>query len=959
MMGKNKELEEISGRFIIGLDLGTTNSAVTYIDLMSKDPRRIRHLEIPQLVAPGQVGYRAVLPSFLYLPGSHELPAGTLSLPWNRQEEVAVGEFALEQGALVPGRLVSSAKSWLCHAGVDRTAAILPWGAETGVHKVSPVQASARYLRHIREAWNNGLAGEKEEYRFEEQLIILTVPASFDEVARELTLQAAREAGIPRVVLVEEPLAAFYAWLSEHEGSWEQGMEPGQIILVCDVGGGTTDFSLMAVRPSEKGLRFDRLAVGDHLMLGGDNMDMTLARHLEVQLLGQAGKLDSRRWHQLAHQCRKAKEILFSESAAHGSVDITIMGTGVRLIGDTLKGVLTFDLVRELILDGFFPSVPLAAHSKKDRRTGLTEWGLPYVRDPAVTRHLADFWQSQLGLMRRETGREALFPDFVLFNGGTLTPAVIRERICEVVRGWFRAEAGEDWSPVELQNPHPELAVAIGAAYYGLVRSGLGIRVGAGSPRSYYVEVASDGGRPSRTDEEPAVVGEEITGENFRAVCLVPRGTEEGSEISLEKPSFEVLANQPVEFRMFSSSTRLGDRLGEIVELFADEITSLPPIRTVLRFGKKNVTTALPVQLTGRLTEIGVLELWCRSLDTPHGWRLQFDIRQEKDPSALAAGETLEAEVIEQAQEKIRRVFRENSSSPESLTKDLVSATDLPKEEWPVSLIRTLADTLLENKAGREKTFQHEARWFNLLGFCLRPGFGDPIDEWRMKEVWKLQAAGPVFPKKVSSRSQWWIFWRRVAGGLNNRLQAHFYRQVVSLLNPAKKKGTKALPKPAAQEELELWMALANFERLPVENKVDLGRLLLEKIKKGKPKAKELWALSRLGARVPFYGPLDRVVPTKEVSRWIDELLALETETDETFLQGLIQMARYTGDRERDLAQEVRERISERLIQLPRGGRLMELLNNPGTVLEEREQDWVFGESLPAGLRLSTAREGM
>jgi hypothetical protein len=424
-----------------------------------------------------------------------------------------------------------------------------------------------------------------------------------------------------------------------------------------------------------------------------------------------------------------------------------------------------------------------------------------------------------------------------------------------------------------------------------------------------------------------------------------------------------VLTNKPVEFRMFSSSTRLGDRMGdEVVELPGDEVTVLPPIHTVLRYGKKNKSSVLPVQIAVRLTEIGILELQCRSTETPHGWRLQFDIRQEKDPSALSSGETLEMEVIEQVQEEIRRVFRKSqaaeSFSPEKLMKVLVSVIELPKEKWPVSLIRNMADTLLEEKSGREITFQHEVRWFNLLGFCLRPGFGDPVDEWRIKEVWKLQAPGPIFVKKVASRSQWWIFWRRVAGGLNAKLQTHFYRQVASLLNPARKKGTKTLPKPSGQEEVELFMALANFERLPIEYKVALGQLLLDKIIKGKARPQEIWALSRLGARIPFYGPLDRVVPREEVSQWIDQLLSLEEgDGNETFMHGVIQLARYTGDRERDLAESVRERISERLNQLPSADRFNELLKNPGTALEDGEQDWVFGESLPAGLRLSTAKD--
>ncbi|MFP5213004.1 MAG: Hsp70 family protein, partial [Acidobacteriota bacterium] len=650
-------LEDVSFRYILGIDLGTTNSALAYVDrsVKGKEGRSIKFLNIPQLVSVGEMGRRSVLPSFLYVPGPFELPPESTALPWESDREYAVGEFAREQGALVPGRMVSSAKSWLCHGGVDRGGAILPWGAGPEVNKVSPVRASGLYLQHLRESWNDVIARKREGFGFEDQLIILTVPASFDEVARELTIAAAKDAGLPRAILVEEPLAAFYSWLSRNEATWQTQMKPGQLILVCDVGGGTTDFTIVAVREGEKGLRFDRLAVGEHLMLGGDNMDLALARHLEMELLGQPGKLDPKRWHQLWHQCRKAKEILLGDAEGNpprrDSFDITLMGSGRKLIADTLKATLTKEKVQELILDGFFPFIPLDDQPKATRRSGLTEWGLPFVQDPAVTRHMAAFWQRFRTLLHQETGREAIYPDFVLFNGGALIPRTVRTRILDVIQQWFQPEAEAGWAPVELDNPYPELAVAIGAAYYGLVRLGEGVRVGAGSPRSYYVEVAGSGESEER-----------------RAVCLIPRGTEEGFESQVDQLSFEVLANQPVAFQLFSSSTRLGDRFGDVVTLSEEEITILPPIRTVLRYGKRGEAQALPVKLGVRLTEVGTLELWCRSQQSPHRWQLQFDVRQDAtiQGSDAGAGETLDADVIEAAQAKIVSTFtRGGDTSPE------------------------------------------------------------------------------------------------------------------------------------------------------------------------------------------------------------------------------------------------------------------------------------------------------
>jgi molecular chaperone DnaK (HSP70) len=952
--GNEAEGEDLTHRYIIGIDLGTTNSAVAYVDLACEEDepghRSIRLFEPPQLVAPGEVAARPVLPSFLYLPGSYELSEGSTCLPWDEERGYAVGEFAREQGGLVPGRLVSSAKSWLCHGGVDRTAPILPWGAAEGVPKVSPVEASARYLQHVREAWNEQMAEDDEGSRMEEQRVILTVPASFDEVARELTVAAARQAGLSRVILVEEPLAAFYAWLSGHEQDWANEMQAGQLVLVCDVGGGTTDFTLVAIREGGKGLRFDRLAVGDHLMLGGDNMDLALGRHLEARLAGRPGKLESKRWHQLCHQCRKAKETLLGKEDGQASMDVVVMGSGGKLIADTLKGTLTCEEVGQLILEGFFPVVPLEEGPQEGRRTGLTEWGLPYVQDPAVSKHMGAFWKRFESLMARETGRSVLYPDFLLFNGGSLTPAPVRNRIREIVSHWFRDVAGEGWFPEELENPNPELAVAIGAAYYGLVRMGEGVRVGAGSPRAYYVDVEAE----MAADESGTRTG----------VCLVPRGTEEGFEVQLEAPTLEVLANQPASFQLLTSSTRLGDRLGEVIDLAEDEITVFPPIRTVLRYGKKGIAQKLPAHLAVRLTEVGTLDLWCQSTETPHRWQLRFDVRQDVDREAAAempSGEILDQAIIEKAQEKIQAAFvggaTSKEHSPERLMKGLSAALKMQKEKWPTSLVRRLSDTLLEVRKGRALSPQHEARWFNLLGFCLRPGFGDPVDEWRMKEVWKIYLQGLLFPRQVSCRSELWIFLRRVAGGLSAGHQWRVYQQLAGYFQSPgakKKKWDSQLPKRLnAQEELEVWMALANFERLPVETKVELGRLLIEKIRK-KTRPQELWTLGRLGARVPLYGPLDRVVSNAEASAWVAKLLSLGLPAREAMAHALVQLARHTGDRERDVPEKDRQQVAEWLGQLPQSDRLRELLTNAESTWEEQEQAWVFGEALPSGLTLSS-----
>ena len=960
------ESTEFPFRYVIGIDLGTTNSALAFVDLA--DPgtgaRTPRFFDVPQLTAAGEFGRRPVLPSFLYLPGPYELPAGSTALPWDVQRAYAVGEFAREQGTLVPGRLVSSAKSWLCHGGVDRTNAILPWGAGPDVPKISPIEASSRYLRHLKEAWNETKAGGQQGQLLEEQLVILTVPASFDEVARELTVRAAHEAGIPRVVLIEEPLAAFYAWLSTHEAGWSEMMRPGQLVLVCDVGGGTSDFTVIAIGENESGLRLDRLAVGDHLILGGDNMDLALAKYAEQRLTGHTGQLDSGRWHQLWHQCRKAKETLLGgppEGAGHSSsgtgpdvVDITLVGSGGRLIAGTLKTTLSREKVEELILDGFFPHVSAEENVENSGTARGYEGGLPYVADRAATRHLLAFWRRQRDLIFRETGRSAPYPDFLLFNGGALIPSSIRGRIRSVVRGWFKAAAGEEWSPVELDNPRPDLAVAVGAAYYGLVRLGKGIRVGAGSPRAYYAEVGT--GKGPETDTEA-----------FRAVCLVPRGADEGFEADLDSPEFQVLANQPVIFKIFTSGTRIEDRLGEILSLPAREVTILPPIKTVLKFGKKGTAQTLPVRLAASLTAIGTLELWCRSISTPHRWQLQFDVRRNAGDASTAAppGETFDANRIAEAQAVISSVFSRTgepgSVKPERLVRELAVIADLSKEKWPSSLIRKFADTLIENRDGRTVTALHEARWFNLLGFCLRPGYGDPVDEWRIREAWKFYPPGLVHSRQDQNRSEWWIFWRRVAGGLNAGQQTRIYQQVLPYLQPEdrRKKGStrKGSGIRSAQEELEVWTMLANLERLPAEAKVELGNLLLQRILKGRPGPRELWAFGRFGARVPFYGPADRVVPRNEASRWLNALLALDPEENDSLALVVLLVARFTGDLERDLDQADRNKVLEWLDRFAQPHHLRELLTDPKATLVNREREWIFGESLPAGLMLLDAEQ--
>ena len=473
-------------RYIVGIDLGTTNCAVAYVDTKGRDrpAADIRMFDVPQLVAPGESAPRSMLPSFLYLTGGPELPAGAARLPWSDGGDRIVGEFARLQGARVPSRLVSSTKSWLCHPGVDREADILPWGSPPEIKRVSPVEASAAYLRHIRDAWNDHFARDDPARRLEQQEVVLTVPASFDEAARELTLGAAKKADLASITLLEEPQAAFYCWIVSHQDRWQREVRAGELILVCDIGGGTTDFSLITVVEALTGPGFRRVAVGDHLMLGGDNIDLALAHQVEKKLGGV--RLDTEQWSALRFACRTAKEkLLIEQQPLLERWPVTIAGRGSRIIGGSIQSELTRQDVQAIALDGFFPRTNRDEEPQRGSRLGLQEFGLPFVADPAVPKHLSAFLRRHRGEAIGQGGHQGqdrpARPDAILFNGGALTPDSVRNRIVEVVASWFRDDPGPAYSPRVLTNISLDLAVAQGAAYYGVVRRGGGIRIGGGT----------------------------------------------------------------------------------------------------------------------------------------------------------------------------------------------------------------------------------------------------------------------------------------------------------------------------------------------------------------------------------------------------------------------------------------------------------------------------------------------
>ena len=918
-------------RPIIGIDLGTTNSALAWTE-----PRgAISIFQIPQLVAAGDVAGRPTLPSFLYFTDQSQRDAGAVRLPWHASPEVIAGVLARDEGALVPSRLIASAKSWLSNSRVDRTAALLPWGVEGGP-RLSPVEASARLLAHIRDGWNHEHARERAAWQLEQHQLVLTVPASFDEEARELTVEAARQAGIDQLTLLEEPLAALYAWIASHRRQLTETFASGALILVCDVGGGTTDFSLIRAQIEDGELTFARIAIGEHLLLGGDNLDLALASLVE-QKLAQSGKLTITQRQILRRKCTAAKESLLGETGAD-QVVITLLGSGRGVVGGGMSTELTREEVSATLTEGFLPITAPDDVPSRDRRVGLRELGLPYETEPAITRHLAGF----LTRAGAAHGAGMMQPDAVLFNGGFFTPALARRPMIEALTAWFGAP------PEVLENEAPEAAVAIGAAFYGKLRrdpaASKRLLIRAGSARSYYIGVDTEGASTTGT-----------------VLCVMPRGTQEGTRFDIERP-LTVMSNQPAAFTLHSSADRTdpvntlvaagdgGDEPGRLA------LQKHAPLVTAFRYGKRSRRVPLAVRLSAAFTETGTLEIWCQSQDTDHRWRLAFNLRGvEADPLDGLADEAANAEnavlvdpdAIAAASALVRGLFGGAATlAPEPLIGELETIIGHGKLAWPLPVIRTLADALLETVAGRERGPAYEVRWLNLAGFCVRPGFGSTLDEWRISELRKVYAAGIAFPKEIQNQVEWLVLWQRVSAGFNAGQQRELALRVSGQLGLGQRKAPRLNP----QVEREAWRLLASLERLDAGQRARYGEDLLERIRRDPRNAHWLWALSRLGARQPLYGPLNAAVSPAVAERWIDQLLKVREITADR-AQCIAHVGARTGDPARDINETTADTAADRLTAAGEH----EAARHLRVVAESSasEKGRLFGETLPEGLKLA------
>jgi molecular chaperone DnaK (HSP70) len=906
----------------VGIDLGTTHTVVAFSSGDATDSAS-QVLPIPQLVSAHELEALRLLPSFLYAPVAGESVADPFAeLPW------LVGRYARHRGQEVTERLIASAKSWLSHAGVARRGAILPWGAGAGdVPKISPVEASRRLLAHVKRSWDAAFP----ERPLSEQSVVLTVPASFDEVARELTLEAAELAGL-RVRLLEEPQAAFYDLVAQRREAIEALLTPERphaMVLVCDVGGGTTDLTLIeARRGANDELKLERVAVGRHLLLGGDNIDLTLAQLCEQRML-EGERLDTLRFSRLLLACRAAKETLLGPGAPE-SVPIRVAGLGSALVGGTLSTELSRAQVEELVFGGFLPLVTRADPPLKPR-AGLIAFGLPYERDPAISRHVVQFLQRHSA-----TGVDAL-----LLNGGLFHALRAAERVREVVSEWSGREVRL------LPYPDPDLAVARGAVAFSRSLEGHGLRIGGGTPRGFYVSV----------DERAA----------RRALCVVPRGAREGERHAARAGGLWLRVGQPVQLELYTSDNAASHQPGEIVVL-DDDFVPLPPVTAVFAQGDAGAAeqTDLEVALEGELSAIGTVELACVELHPSEGraarrFRLAFELRQAAPASAGAGAKSLPPAPsrppprLGDALEAVRRVFGEGRADVKER-----ESKDLPRElerllgerrTWTLETNRMLFDALAEGRAARRRSEDHERVFWMLAGYCLRPGFGAPLDEQRVGQLVPLFDAAIAAAAKARGWQQFWIAWRRIVAGLREETQTRLLGLLEPFWAPAELKAKRSKSLKAAEASFEMLELMASLERVPPERRKQLGDWLIEHtFRDHDPR---LWsALGRVGARVPGYASAHHVVSPAAVETWLTHLLSERWHEVPTAAATAAQLARVTNDRTRDISPATRAEVVRRLEAVSAPPDLLACVREFVPLVDSERAAW-FGEELPPGLRLT------
>ncbi|MGH8554263.1 MAG: Hsp70 family protein, partial [Gammaproteobacteria bacterium] len=876
-----------------------------------------------------------LLPSFYYF--VTEAESAGLDASEQAGSGAIVGAYAHSQMSATPGRVIHSAKSWLAHRGIDREAKILPFGSEEVPEheKLSPVEASASYLAYLKMAWDMAFADE--DCAFNRQRITITVPASFDEGAQALTRRAACLAGYPEEVrLLEEPQAAFYSWTEAAVSKRSLTMaaryiemlpdlaERDQTVLVCDIGGGTTDLSLFRIaRAPADFLDIERIAVSDHLLLGGDNIDLAIAHALERRVLGDhsTARLSRRQWQHLVPQAAALKErLLKTEGPAEAIYHVSVPGEGSSLFASALSATLSRAQLHELILEGFFPYTGRGDRPRA-RQFGLREIGLPYAADSAVSRHLAGFLN----------GAEV---QAVLLAGGTLSPRFLQERVLSIIAAW------QQQRPVGLTLADMSSAIAQGAAYFGALAARSRRRIRAGYARSVYLELQRG---------EGAAIPD--------LICVLPQGFQEGGRVDLASHSFKLLLNKPVRFTAYTSTHRSGDRPGVMVPLTDGDFSPLPPFYTTLTLAERdfdprtarelNVAVTLDVELNA----LGVLQLALVNRDRSKRWRLEFNLRSAgaENPRETVPGDAGTApEALAHGIDRIDRFYGKKQDLAEKedvkgLVKDLERIFSQERAQWNLFLLRSLWQALYPGMTRRGRSLAHENTWLYLAGFTLRPGFGSELDAWRMSQIWGCFNLGLSHKKEKSAQSNWWMMWRRVAGGLSAEQQMSLYTTALPLL------------KRGPQEFSEGTRLLGSLERLPASAKTELVRYLFDLLLKGKGTNQPhlFWALARLLSRVPLYTSADTVIPAAVVEEYFLKLRALGWKCQG--LQPLVAVfssaCRVTGGRALDIHDHIREEVVEKIKREGAKELQWQIVRDHHAISSE-EQNYLFGEELPVGLQL-------
>ncbi|MDA9555886.1 hsp70 family protein [Vibrio sp.] len=942
-----------SPRYLVGIDLGTTNTVVAFSEITSDlKTAPVSIFEIDQLIGPGEVVRKPLLPSFRYHPLASQFDRSDLTLPWGESvlegdiHQVIIGSWARELGSKVEGRQIASAKSWLSHEGVDRESDILPWAAAQDVEKVSPVIASASYINHIKHSWNH----HNPINRLEDQDVVITIPASFDETARSLTLKAANQAGLHNIVLLEEPQAVCYDWYARHIDHATEQLQDIPLILVCDVGGGTTDLSLIEASSKDNALKLNRIGVGEHLMLGGDNIDLALA-HLAEQRFSNTKKLNAANLTKLIQQTRKAKELLLQVNSPE-QVKITMLGSGSKLLGGTRSVALEKSEANNIIFDGFFPLSDFNA-LPDTRRSAVVEFGLPYASEPAVSKHIAAFLHqhqhvsaSALQGHQDEKTEEPALPVGLLLNGGVFNSPLVTERLEELLKSWKGTPC------TLLDNPHPDLSVAFGAVAFNKARRGAGVKIGGGSARSYFLHLP-----------EKNKLG--------KALCLLAKGTEEGQEVRLTGRRFNLTLGEPVKFNLLTTThdTLNNDQRiqnGLLVDVDPDIFKALPPyISTLDSLGKElqeNQKERIEVTLASQLSEIGTLKLDCVSnefdqhsnKDVEQRWNLEFEVRNQQATEEADAEDNLPPR-FKEAAALISHSYSGNKKNTDvksikALTKDIEKHIG-KRDNWDFNTSRQIFDTLMLGRKRRRRSTHHEKQWLRLAGFTLRPGFGSPTDTWRIEQIWSLYSQDIHF-KDHQGWTDWWVCWRRIAGGLNQEQQETILSDIAKYLHPGAMKSQQSA-KAAHEIGYESMVRLAaSLEHLDIEDKTLLSNWFMNKAQTGKQfKQAHWWALGRLASRSMLYSGNNTVIPRAQVEQWLPTVLQQDWKDEPMAGFAAVMMSRMTGDRTLDISDDIRNHIIKKLKESKVPQSWIEMVSEVKE-LDNQEAQKIFGDTIPAGLIL-------